>query len=92
MPTKRKTKKDEKKAEAPEGESAVPDPVEKTGDEDSGETGSSKDSPGKKEDGQLFFSTDGSEPEQEKENPYLEKDSASPDPGKPESGPKDRGA
>lgn len=85
MPTKRTTKKGKDKVEAPEKEAPADDPVETPAAKDPKSADSVKDSSAPKEDGQLFFSTDGSEPEKPKENTFADDDSPSADSEKPES-------
>ncbi len=85
MPTKRKANKDKEKEEAPEKEAPADDSVETPAGKDSKSAESAKDSSEPKEDGQLFFSTDGSEPEKPKENTFLDDDSSAADSGQPKS-------
>jgi transcription termination factor Rho len=88
MPTKRTTKKSESKEEAPEKEAPSDDPVAPPPvEQDPKSADSAKDSSESKEDGQLFFSTDGSEPEKAKENTFADDDSpaADSDQSKPSS-------
>ena len=80
MPTKRTTKKKESEDEVPE-KAASSAPAENSKDKEAPEPAkekSSKSSKGKG-DTQLFFSTDGSEPETEKSNPYLDEDTSDKD-------------
>ena len=85
MPTKRKANKDKEKEEAPEKEAPADDSVETPAGKDSKSAEPAKDSSEPKEDGQLFFSTDGSEPEKPKENTFLDDDSSAADSGQPKS-------
>lgn len=86
MPTKRTTKKKESDGDAPEKEASSAPPEtspEPEAPEPKPEKAKSEKSPEPSEnkgDTQLFFSTDGSESETEKPNPYLEEDSGSADP------------
>ena len=96
MPTKRTTKKKESGDEVPEKE-ASPAPAENSKDKEAPEPAkekSSKSSQGKG-DTQLFFSTDGSEPETEKSNPYLDEDTSDNDrkknPEPPQNGDQEEG-
>jgi len=88
MPTKRTTKKKESDGDAPEKEASSAPPEtspEPEAPEPKPEKAKSEKSPEPSEnkgDTQLFFSTDGSESETEKPNPYLEEDSGSADPKK----------
>jgi transcription termination factor Rho len=78
MPSKRTPKKKEEPDESPEKESAPTesaDPPEKEKAETV--TESQAPAPESKGDAQLFFSTDGAEPEGEKENPYLKEEPSS---------------
>ena len=82
MPAKRTTKKSESKEEAPEKEAPSDDPVESPPvEQDPKSADSAKDSSESKEDGQLFFSTDGSEPEKAKENTFADDDSPAAESG-----------
>jgi transcription termination factor Rho len=91
MPAKRPTKKSEDKEEAPEKEAPEkeapsddpvdPPPVE----QDPKSADSAKDSSESKEDGQLFFSTDGSGPEKAKENTFADDDSPAAESGQSKS-------
>jgi len=85
MPTKRKANKDKEKEEAPEKEAPADDSVETPAGKDSKSAEPAKDSSEPKEDGQLFFSTDGSEPEKPKENTFVDDDSPAADSGQPKS-------
>jgi len=90
MPAKRTANKGEDKDEVPESEPASVDPVEKPKDKGRKASDSSKESSDSKEDGQLFFSTDGSEPEKDKENVFADEDSGA-DSSKPKPGSNDQG-
>ena len=96
MPTKRTTKKKESEDEVPE-KAASSAPAENSKDKEAPEPAkekSSKSSKGKG-DTQLFFSTDGSEPETEKSNPYLDEDTSDKDrkknPEPPQNGDQEEG-
>ena len=96
MPSKRTTKKKESGDEVTEKE-ASPAPAENSKDKEAPEPAkekSSKTSEGKG-DTQLFFSTDGSEPETEKSNPYLDEDTFDKDrkknPEPPQNGDQEEG-
>jgi transcription termination factor Rho len=85
MPAKRTTKKSESKEEVPEKKAPSDDPVEPPAAQDPKSADSAKDSSESKEDGQLFFSTDGSEPEKAKENTFADDDSPADDSDQPKS-------
>ena len=78
MPPRKKQTEDSQNEETPNKENEVSTSAEKT-TVDISETKAEVKSESKKEEvsGQLFFSTDGSEPEKEEQNPYLEENSKS---------------